>query len=80
VSLKKNHKKIIYASVLILFGGNVVWCLLVSLTITCLRCLCFKGFVIAIVKAKEYRYNVLRLELVYRMELLQRAGLGAGTK
>jgi hypothetical protein len=33
---KKNHKKIIYTPILYLFGGNIVWCLLVSLTITCL--------------------------------------------
>jgi hypothetical protein len=79
---KKNHKKIIYAPILILFGENVVQCLLVSLTIhvTCLRCFCLKGFVIPIVKTKVYRYNVLRSQLVYRIELLQRAGLGAGTK
>jgi hypothetical protein len=41
--------------------------------------LLLKGFVIAIVKMKVYRYNKLRSELVYRIEL-QRAGLGAGTK
>jgi hypothetical protein len=62
----------------ILFGGNVGY-LLVSLTITCLRCFCLKGFVIAIGKTKVYRYNELRSELVYRIELLQRAGFGAGT-
>jgi hypothetical protein len=37
-----------------------------------------KGFAIAIVKTKEYRYNELRSELAYRIELLQQAGLGAG--
>jgi hypothetical protein len=44
--------------------------------------LLFKGFVIAIVKTKVYRYNELRAELLYRIELLhvQRAGLGAGSK
>jgi hypothetical protein len=57
-----------------------VACLLVSLTITCLRCFCLKEFVTAIVKTKVYRYNELRLELVCRIELIQRAGLGAGTK
>jgi hypothetical protein len=31
-------------------------------------------------KMKVYRYNELRSELVYRIELLQRAGLGVGTK
>jgi hypothetical protein len=41
---------------------------------------CLKGFVIAIVKPKIYRYKELRSELVYRIELLQRAGLEAGTK
>jgi hypothetical protein len=54
--------------------------LLVSLTITCLRCFCFKGFVIAMVKTKVYRYNELRLELVCRIELLQRVGHGTGMK
>jgi hypothetical protein len=44
-----------------------------------LRCFCLKGFVIAIVKTKVYRYNELRSELVYRIEL-QRAGLIVGTK
>jgi hypothetical protein len=46
---------------------------------TCLRCFCLKGFVIAIVKTKVYRYNELRSKLVYRIKLLQRAGLDAGT-
>jgi hypothetical protein len=32
------------------------------------------------VNTKDYRYNELRSELVYRIELLQRAGLGASTK
>jgi hypothetical protein len=59
---------------------NVIWCLLVSLTITCLCCFCLKGFVIAIVKTKVYRNNKLRSQLVFRIELLQRAGLGAGTE
>jgi hypothetical protein len=80
VSQKKIIQKKYYALILILYGGNVVWCLLVSLTITCLRCLCLKGFVKVIVKTKVYRYKELRLELVYRIKLLQRVGLGAGTK
>jgi hypothetical protein len=47
----------------------------------CLRCFCLKDrVVIVIVKTKVYRYNELRSELVYRTVLLQRAGLGAGTK
>jgi hypothetical protein len=66
---KTNNKKITYAPILLLFGGNVVGCLLVSLTITCLCCFCLRGFVIAIVKMKVYRYNELRSELVYRIEL-----------
>jgi hypothetical protein len=66
---KNNHKKIIYAPILILFGGNVVGCLLASLTITCVHCFCLKGFVIEIIKTKVYRYNELRSELVYRIEL-----------
>jgi hypothetical protein len=76
---QKSLYKIMYAPILILFGGNVL-CLLVNLTITCLRCFCLKGFVITIVNTKVYHYNELRSELVYRIELLQRAGLGAGTK
>jgi hypothetical protein len=47
---------------------------------TCLRCYCLKGFIIAIVKTEVWRYNELRSELVYKIELLQQAGLGAGTK
>jgi hypothetical protein len=62
----KSSKKIMYAPILILFSGNGVWCLLVSLTITCLRCLCLKGFFTAIVNTKVYRYNELRSELVHR--------------
>jgi hypothetical protein len=31
-------------------------------------------------KNESILYNELRLELVYRTELLQRAGLGVGTK
>jgi hypothetical protein len=69
-----------HAPILILFGGNVVGCLLVSLTITCLRYFCLKRCVIAKVKTKGDCYNELRSELVYRKELLQRVGLGAGTK
>jgi hypothetical protein len=38
------------------------------------------GFVKAIVKSKVYGYNERGLELVNRKELLQHAGLGAGTK
>jgi hypothetical protein len=34
----------------------------------------------AIVKTKVYGYNELSSELVYRIDLLQRAGLGVGTK
>jgi hypothetical protein len=45
-----------------------------------LLCFCLKRFAIAIVKMKVYRYNKLRSKLVYRIELLQRAGLGTGTK
>jgi hypothetical protein len=45
----------------------------VSLTITCLRCFCLKGLVIAMVTTKVYRYNELRSQLVYKIELLQRA-------
>jgi hypothetical protein len=53
VSKKRCIKK--YAHILILFGGNV--CLLVSLTVTCVRCSCLKGFVKTIVKMKVYGYN-----------------------
>jgi hypothetical protein len=43
--------------------------------------LLFEGSnVIAIVKTKVHCYNKLSLELVYRIELQQRAGLGVGTK
>jgi hypothetical protein len=41
--------------------------------------LLFEGICYGNSKAKVYRYNELRSELVYRIELLQRAGLGAGT-
>jgi hypothetical protein len=44
------------------------------------RCFCWKGFVIAIVTTNVYRYNELRSDLVYRIYLLQLAGLRAGAK
>jgi hypothetical protein len=43
------HKKIMYAPILILFGGNVV-CLLVR--ITCVRCFCLKGLVFYLFRNK----------------------------
>jgi hypothetical protein len=38
VTKTKIIKIIIYAPILILLGGNVLWCLLVILTKPCLRC------------------------------------------
>jgi hypothetical protein len=61
---KKIIKKIIYTPILILFGGNVVWCLLVSLIITCLPDFWLKGFVCYLFKNESIS--------------LQRAKLGVG--
>jgi hypothetical protein len=65
VSQKKKKKKKLYTeSILILLGGNVVWCLLVSLTITCLPDFWLKGFVCYLFKNESIS--------------LQRAKLGVG--
>jgi hypothetical protein len=53
---KKNHKKIICTPILILFSGNVVCCLLVSLTIACLPDFWLKGFVCYLFKNYYLKY------------------------
>jgi hypothetical protein len=79
-SVTKNHKKIIHAP-----GFNSVWwkcCMIFACQFdnNLFALLLFEGIShVAIVKTKVYRYNELRSELVYRIEL-QQSGLGAGTK
>jgi hypothetical protein len=42
--------------------------------------LLFEGICHSNIKNEVYRYNELRSEVFYKIELLQRAGLGAGMK
>jgi hypothetical protein len=77
---KKNHKKIIYTPILILFSGNVLWCLFISLTITCLPNFWLKGFVYYLFKNESISLQRAKLGVGLQNRTLQRAGLWVCTK